>query len=164
MINYNDLWVGDTLQVRSDGRIVFFHTIEGENVLCKYNSKIESFSKVELVRINLPDELEGLDLAHTTKSKSINFYEIPTQIDLHLDKLIETQPNFKPLNVLNYQLRKFEEYLQLIISNGLKKVTIIHGKGVGILKAEIDSKLNSLEEVKIFFTINEGGATEVHLY
>lgn len=67
----------------------------------------------------------------------------PTEIDLHIEKLVNDHYTLRPDEILRYQMRAFENHLEKSISSGLKEVTYIHGVGNGILKNEILKKLSS---------------------
>ncbi len=66
-----------------------------------------------------------------------------SEIDLHIEKLINDHYTLRAEEKLRYQMRAFETHLEKAVSAGLKEVIYIHGVGNGILKAEIGRKLST---------------------
>lgn len=68
-------------------------------------------------------------------------------IDLHTEKLPK---NYRTSPPLQGQLDYLDYKLALAINQGVKKLTIIHGKGKGTLRNEVIKRLRSLPQVKTF--------------
>ncbi len=68
-------------------------------------------------------------------------------IDLHTEKLPK---NYRTTPPLHGQLDYLDYKLALAISQGTKQLTIIHGKGSGILRNEVTKRLRQLPQVKSF--------------
>jgi len=68
-------------------------------------------------------------------------------IDLHTKKLSENYRSFPPLQG---QLNYLDYKLALAISEKVKQLTIIHGKGNGTLRNEVVKRLRQLPQVKSF--------------
>jgi Smr domain len=76
--------------------------------------------------------------------------EFSPELDLHIEKL---SANFKKLSngeMLNLQLRRFEEYLDQAVKLGVDRVFIIHGLGEGKLKNAIATRLIQHPYVQTF--------------
>lgn len=66
------------------------------------------------------------------------------EVDLHIEKLVESHPEWNRLReeeYLNRQISVFEDTLNKAISRKLSKIIFIHGVGNGILKHEIEKRL-----------------------
>lgn len=91
----------------------------------------------------------------------------PTEIDLHIEKLVVDSKKIGKKSVLQIQLQHFEAYLDKAIQLGIERVFIIHGLGEGKLRDAIAERLNRYRGVKSFkneFHPRYGfGATEVIL-
>jgi hypothetical protein len=75
--------------------------------------------------------------------------EAPSQeIDLHSEALGIKDDNISSGEILEQQLRVFNEALDKAIVHGLKEITFIHGVGQGILKKRIVQEIRNRKEVK----------------
>lgn len=61
----------------------------------------------------------------------------PLEVDLHIDKLLDSTSGMSNQEILNYQIGKFEEIIEQNKRFKGKKIIFIHGKGDGVLKQEI---------------------------
>lgn len=68
--------------------------------------------------------------------------EEPIVTDLHLDHWLDDTSGMSPLDMLRYQMGKFNEVMQYHASKTGSKLIFIHGKGGGILRAEIMRELS----------------------
>lgn len=68
------------------------------------------------------------------------------EIDLHIHELLDTTTGMSNSDMLEYQLKKFNETMRENLKNKNKKIVFIHGKGDGVLKkallAELKNKYN----------------------
>lgn len=91
-----------------------------------------------------------------------------TVLDLHIDNIHPDPSRLKKGDLLPYQLKIFNEYLDKAIRLGVQQVYIVHGLGNGKLKNEIATKLVLHPGVNTFkneYHPSYGfGATEVWLY
>ncbi|MCE5206636.1 MAG: DUF2027 domain-containing protein [Porphyromonadaceae bacterium] len=67
----------------------------------------------------------------------------PIEIDLHAGALLDTTAGMNNADLLEYQLRKFNEVMTSHINNKNKKIVFIHGKGDGVLKNAILKELKT---------------------
>jgi hypothetical protein len=96
-----------------------------------------------------------------------DFAEFPTEIDLHIEKLITDHDSLSSAEKLKLQLQVFDEYMEQAIHLGVPKVNIIHGLGTGRLREIIKKRLDRNEYVKMSQNVYHHkygfGATEVFL-
>ena len=86
---------------------------------------------------------------------------VPSSIDLHIEVLNPNYLNALPDRIRDIQTSAARRYIQSAINQKLKIITIIHGKGTGILKQEVLNVLGEFEEVQFAIPSNDGGAVEV---
>lgn len=93
------------------------------------------------------------------------FAEFPTEIDLHIEKLLPDSAKLDKRVILRVQLEAFENYINQAIRLGVERVFVIHGVGEGKLRNAIATRLIKYPEVESFkneFHPRYGfGATEV---
>ena len=63
------------------------------------------------------------------------------EVDLHIGQLMETTAGMNNADMLEYQLKKFNEVMNENLRNKNQKIVFIHGKGDGILKNAILKEL-----------------------
>ena len=63
------------------------------------------------------------------------------EVDLHINQLIDNTNGLSRADMLNYQLGKFNEVMQANLKRKGQKIVFIHGKGEGVLRAEIEKLL-----------------------
>lgn len=88
--------------------------------------------------------------AKNPQPKEASNHKGPTSItlDLHTEKLPQAYKTTPPLQG---QLDYFDYKTALAIRQGVKKITIIHGRGKGALKSAITQRLKALPQVKTFY-------------
>lgn len=72
----------------------------------------------------------------TTKKNNI------LEVDLHIDKLLDTATGMSNADILLYQMKEFRRVMDENIKHTGKKIVFIHGKGYGVLRR------NLLQELK----------------
>ena len=63
------------------------------------------------------------------------------EIDLHIDSLLDDTTGMSNAEMLNYQLDKFREVMELYRNKREQKIVFIHGKGDGVLRKAIIDEL-----------------------
>jgi len=158
----SDFWIGDWIRIKSTGKIGKFEGENGNKAKVKTEKGIimHPLNDVEL----LPEKLIPKEIyaARNTAVKSKRKVKaVSNTIDLHIDKLAPEMKNEIPELILSYQMNRAKRFLTYSISQRLISVTIIHGKGLGSLKMEVENLLKSIPEVYFKKEINGGGAIEV---
>lgn len=68
------------------------------------------------------------------------------EVDLHIHELLDDFRGLSNGEMLEIQLKKFNEELDKALHNGTKKIVFIHGVGAGVLKLEIRRKLDQMKK------------------
>jgi hypothetical protein len=105
----------------------------------------DDFAEAKKVRQTLTDyDVERLRTIKELKQhekKSIPHnnpaYLIDKEVDLHIEKLVDSYKGMSNHDMLQLQLRHFQKHLEEAITNRYHKVVFIHGVGNGRLKQEI---------------------------
>ncbi len=93
--------------------------------------------------------------------------DLTREIDLHIEELLDSYKNLTNGQILNIQTERFEKEMEHCLSNGIKKLIVIHGVGNGKLKQEIVGILKSINGVSYYDASykNYGfGATEILIH
>lgn len=159
-----DIWIGEFVKIKSSGREGRFEGLNSEGkarVSDKGKIYVTTMSNLEV----LPPQEYKLDLSDIIprrpsqqKSVKINFEHT---LDLHIEKLAPHLIHNIPQYILDYQLAKSRSFIDNAIEYNYPHITIIHGKGQGILKAAIENLLKSYAHIKFTFSKNDGGAVEI---
>jgi hypothetical protein len=65
------------------------------------------------------------------------------EVDLHINRLLDTTSGMSNADILNYQLSKFHEIMKASSSRKGRKIVFIHGKGEGVLRAALEKELKT---------------------
>jgi dsDNA-specific endonuclease/ATPase MutS2 len=170
MIQLKDLWIGDSLKIISSGKSGKFLGINADG-----KARIQTEDKIilttaqnlELVpekefQFDIDDFLKQEKKAAQSSSPPLKI-KFDHTLDLHIDKLAPHLENEISARILEYQLQQSEIFIKNAIEKKYPHITIIHGKGQGVLKQAIEHQLSLFHQVKITFSKNGGGAVEVWL-
>lgn len=75
------------------------------------------------------------------QSKPSNVKPETIEVDLHIDQLTDTTAGMSRADMLQLQLDTFERVMKENVKRRGQKIVFIHGKGEGILRAEIEKRL-----------------------
>ncbi len=78
---------------------------------------------------------------HKPQSKPQNPKPTIIEVDLHINQLVDNTNGLSRADMLNYQLEKFNQVMQENLKRKGQKIVFIHGKGEGVLRAEIEKLL-----------------------
>lgn len=166
-MNLEKLWIGDTVRIRSSLKVGnYIGTAKDGRARIKYHGKVLLVKATNLEEYIIPDNKETLVFADEPFETVQPIKKVPqfvAQIDLHIDVLNPTIENAAPQIILNHQVVKCQDFIEKAINLNVKIITIIHGKGTGQLKREVDHILSQYDEVKYSLPKHHGGATEVWL-
>ena len=160
-MNLQQLWIGDTVRLKSSGKI---GTYIGQNsngkarVKCGVKVILSGPKNIELYAE--PDQLiEHVELLPLEDEKRDKL-PVSNVIDLHIERLNPTLTNEAPQIILNHQLTRCKDFIRSAIQSRLNTISIIHGRGTGQLKLEVNFLLSQFEEFNYAIPVNDGGATE----
>ncbi len=118
----------------------------------------------DLTRIKAIKEFKQPQKTSVAKQK---IKDLTKEIDLHIEELLDSYSSLTNTEILSVQLERFEKEIQYCLSNGIKKLIVIHGVGNGKLKQEIISILKTIEDITYYDASykNYGfGATEIMIH
>ena len=72
------------------------------------------------------------------------------QIDLHIEQLTDQYDSMNKSEMLELQLKTFEDNLDRAIAAGMDEITFIHGIGSGALRNNIHKKLSQMSNIQYF--------------
>jgi hypothetical protein len=107
-----------------------------------YFDQPESY-KADLAKLLFQKSSSGQS-TKTSKPHRINNPEYDTEIDLHIEELIDNYGGMSNAEIIQVQLRYFQRALDKAISEHYRTLTVIHGVGNGRLKQEVRSVLKSM--------------------
>lgn len=165
MLNIDDLWIGDLVVLKKSGRIGKFNGRSGhKKVRVKIGEKnvITPIGNIELAPEG--STIDTYDYSHRPTIKKQTPTTLSDTIDLHMEVLNPSMINSRPERIIDFQVKAAEDFIQKSIETGTKQILIIHGKGEGVLKSEINHLLSLNDAVQFTFDKNNGGATEVWFY
>ena len=166
MINPKELWIGDKLLHSSTGEVGTFDGSANGKIRFKTGSKVLLLAPQALsiyTEVEKEEPFQFDDEPESTSAPSYDPFNFPASIDLHIEKLDAAYLNAQPERILSIQLGALDNYLDAAEQSAVKIVTIIHGKGTGVLKAETEHRLKARESVNFYVEAHQGGAVEVWL-
>jgi DNA-nicking Smr family endonuclease len=115
----------------------------------------------------IADQLKSIRKERFEKTSGLNksYY-----IDLHIEVLVDDHNNMTNFEIVQTQMEYCKNFIRNALESNRKKVYIIHGKGQGVLKAEVHTFLRNLRlenGVELDYhdapypDFGKGGATEV---
>lgn len=168
-MNPEELFIGDYLKILSSGKIGRFHGIHGERIKVKIGDEICLAEPGDLELV--PDEVaeqsssrvesrpEGPGQADPQAAAAF-----PVELDLHLEALEGSgYTRFNYETILDFQLRICKNFIGKAKESGVGRIRIIHGKGEGILKAQVAHLLEVSGPVTNFEPEITGGAFIAYL-
>lgn len=159
-------WIGDQVEIIKTGDV---GTYEGSTREGKARIKIHkhivllSADEIREYKIEKSKNRKLADL-HDEEEKISSFNntaQLPDSLDLHIERLAPHLSNSLPQIILNYQITKCKAYIQSALDQKYKRFTIIHGKGEGVLKSEVEHLLKDFDRIAYVIPQNDGGAMEV---
>lgn len=161
ILDLNDLWVGDNLQVISTGIVGKYHSHKGTFVILDCKGNKISADKRDIRMYKQPKKEEPL--IFEDEIIPISSTKFNDTIDLHIHILAPHMQHQEQSRILDFQIEKARQFVEVAINQKRYQILIIHGKGSGVLKAETLEMLKGYDNVRYTFDKNEGGATEVWL-
>lgn len=120
---------------------------------------IESIEKFDFKKVVSQKEKKS-----TAKKSKIIRRDEKWEIDLHIEELIDDTRGMTSGDKLIYQISYIKNKMEQAIEKRISKIVFIHGKGAGVLKAELYSILKKYPNVSFYdasYREYGTGATEV---
>lgn len=166
-MDLNELWVGDKVRIKSNLKIGIFQGIKDGKARIKIGKDTLFCHSDDLMLFeDYGEDFSNLDfLDEATKSESIvdEKLKFNDTIDLHIEKLKPSYLNRSSAEILNEQLNQCNKFISKALELRFNRVTIIHGRGKGVLKQSVKDLLEGQKRVSVIHEINNGGAFEVWL-
>ncbi len=167
-MNLSELWVGDQLLIISLNRRGQFEGIDPHGyALVRISGELKKVLAEDLAISDEAEEESSINLIDDEDDRS--FKPIKPRvltghvIDLHYEKLApERQKNPHP-HILEFQLEKCKEFMNMAIDKKFSFIRIIHGRGQGKLKAAVEELLKNYQDVNLVTVTPDSGALEVWL-
>jgi len=160
-MNLKDLWIGDLLKVKSTGKIGSFEGNIGHDIaILKVAKRKVEVLNTDIEKYNPPKVQKTTKRVYQSSNPKVDRM-VADEIDLHLEKLTPSHLQIIPEIKLDFQVNACISYLQRAIEARKAKVTIIHGKGTGTLKAEVLNLIQDFKQIHHSHEKNDGGALEV---
>lgn len=98
----------------------------------------------------------------TGSRKPIEIWEL----DLHIEEITDSHSGWSNTEILRAQMRELKTFYKKAKGKRIRKIVIIHGVGMGVLKEEVRSFLRNLEGIDVYdadFREYGKGATAVEI-
>ncbi|HMQ07752.1 MAG TPA: Smr/MutS family protein [Saprospiraceae bacterium] len=169
-MDVNNYWIGDWVLLKKSGRIGKYEGLnkEGKAIVKLEDKKV--YSSLKNIEPYHWEEAASMELNEweDERPKStftpLNLNSEKDRIDLHIDQLNPAMKNALPAIILEYQIRKCRSFLKDALNHREKIITIIHGKGNGVLREAVHHVISEFPEVRFTMFQSDGGSTEVWFY
>lgn len=152
-MNPSSWWVGEPLEIISSGIKVRYHgPVNPGNILVRMPDGTITEVPLPDIRECQEDQepvkwFEDLPLEKENRPKEST--EFGDQLDLHYETLIQNHAHPAGKSILEFQLEVCRQFVQDAIRLKRPYIRIIHGRGAGILKKEVESMLKNYPEASI---------------
>lgn len=176
--------VNDKVEVLDDALVGKVLKIEGDKIFIETSDGfLMDFQASELVKVGeeqnrmiATDDVSFSDIIKekqsTKRPKSIKVKPKernapPMEVDLHIEKLVNSFRGMNNYDILSLQLDTAKRQIEFAVNKRIPKIVFIHGVGEGVLKAELDFLLSRYDNLKFYdanFQKYGLGATEVYIF
>jgi dsDNA-specific endonuclease/ATPase MutS2 len=158
----HDYWIGDRVWIASLQRVGTFEGQADELAIIRIGAVTTQIPFEEISILEEKDEDFLLqDLRSEAEEKKHSSFDFPDSLDLHVSELSPRLENSEPAQIIAHQRNRLREFLREAIKHRKQLVTIIHGKGEGVLRSEVLKILSEFEEVTGVEHESHGGAVVV---
>jgi len=122
-----------------------------------------SFSEVNKALSEKESDTPGKTKRIKPKERSAS----PMEVDLHINQLMPKTKGLSNYDMLTIQVDTAKRQLEFAIKKRIPKMVFIHGKGNGVLKAELEFLFKRYDRVTFYdadYQKYGSGATEVYIY
>ncbi|MCB0657788.1 MAG: Smr/MutS family protein [Saprospiraceae bacterium] len=165
-VNIKDLWVGERVWIISLRQRGTYRGVHGSGVArIRVGDQELRVNGKDLEVIPESEEKEEdpflLELQLEQKKESPQWLNFQRTLDLHLEALTPSLTHAAPSRALRYQISQARNFIDQAIRLRVPSIVIIHGKGMGTLRLEIEHLLGDFPEVNHYHAVNEEGAMEI---
>lgn len=155
------------------GQMITIETADGfslefrEDELVKMGSTPDILPEDPEVFSQIIKEKESFKKPKSRRTKPKERNAPPMEVDLHIEKLVNSYKGMSNYDILNLQLETAKRQLEFAMKKRIQKIVFIHGVGEGILKAELDFLLGRYDNLKFYdadYSKYGLGATEVYFF
>lgn len=158
-----DYWVGDAVLLVKSGRHGTFEGVHSSGkARIRVGNKIILSAPHNILELKEEKKRPAIHLQEEVR-KSLDRRSFENTIDLHAEELDSSLVNQAPQMIIQKQVRACKEFIEHAIQLKRTEITIIHGKGKGQLRLEVEHLLGQYDEVVFHSSIHDGGATLVRL-
>ncbi len=157
----SDFWIGDWIKIVSSGKIGKFEGEFNKKAKIRFDNKVLLCDLFDIQLLAEEEIPKSKYILKRNKPRSESHKKYSNIIDLHIEKLSPQMQYERAELIISFQIKKAKEFILESIKRKQLSITIIHGKGVGALKKEIEAMLTSFDEVYFTKSINNGGAVEI---
>ncbi len=118
------------------------------------------------LQVIVPDEILKEVVKPNQKIKKTPKKEVFIEVDLHIHQITSSNKHLTNYQMLQYQVNYAKQKIEYAIQNRISKIILIHGKGKGVLKQELQKMLQNFPvEIKDASYQKYGfGALEVFIF
>ena len=152
-LNPSSWWIGEPLEIISSGVKVRYHGPGSlGNILIRMADG--TIAEVPLPEIRESQEEQEPekwfeDLRSEKEESPETSKEFGDQLDLHYEALIQKHAHPDGMSILEFQLEVCRQFIRDAIRLKRPYIRIIHGRGAGVLKKEVESLLKNYPEAGI---------------
>lgn len=154
-------WIGDRVWVKTLGREGIFSGESGDAAIVTIDGVRHVLPFQHIGLMEEEDDEGGFDENDTIGPR--RSFAIADEIDLHIDTLNPRLIHASPVEILAHQRIRLKAYLEVAIRHNKRKIRVIHGRGEGVLRAEVLQVLAGFREVDRIEHESHGGAMTVSL-
>lgn len=164
-VNLDDLWIGDYVRSKTSGQTGRYEGEVSPGVAhVRVGSALLRCPATDLELAEPPVNDHSLETEPDEDTPSVQeMVHFERAIDLHIDHLNPTLQAQPPATILRYQLDRCRAFLAQAVRHRASQVQIIHGKGKGVLRREVEMVLQDHPHVGHYFAAHGGGAFDVLL-
>lgn len=171
MLKPEDHWIGDWVIVTSSHHQGKYAGLS-KNGKANIHVGMQSMLEVDFEDISLAEEPNSYDqqnqvtvgLEDTTSSKAKKKKTSFTdRLDLHFEVLQSIEKKELHEHILEFQLRVCSDFIKFNIQKKRKILHVVHGKGDGTLKREVERLLQSFPEVTLIVPRVHNGSLDIWL-
>lgn len=162
---HHDYWIGDRVWIAHLNCEGIFEGLDGEMARVKVKGRHELMVLTAITPMDEPEDDPTVDLDDYSSRQTGEFtgMGMDDTLDLHIDVLNPKLAHAEPAQILSHQRSRLKGYLEAAIDKRMRKVTVIHGKGDGVLRSEVLSIVSGYPEFDRTEEEGGGGAVVVFL-